>query len=146
MNQDCNVHLERCNLGTYGDNFGIYRSDNLVNDKLSFSGINFKVRCTVVGKEYFVGKIKSNLDRKGSNIEWGHQNHTVFQPPKPVRTKAIEIMTALNLTHGIFDFIATDNDEWFFDALNPTENYKWIEDIRGSDISSSIAKWLMINN
>jgi len=146
MKQNCNVHLEHCNLGTYGDNFGIYRSDNLLSDKLSFSGITFKVRCTVVGKEYFVGKIKSNLDFKGSNIESGRQNHTVFQPPKSVRMKAIEIMTALNLTYGVFDFIVTDNDEWFFDALNPNGNYKWIEDIRGSDISTSIARWLMINN
>ena len=55
-------------------------------------------------------------------------------------------MTELNLTHGVFDFVVTENDEWYFDALNPIGQYEWIEDITGTDISSSIAKWLMINN
>ena len=55
-------------------------------------------------------------------------------------------MTELNLTHGIFDFIVTNDEEWFFDALNPIGPYQWTEDIEGPDISLSIAKWLMKNN
>jgi len=71
---------------------------------------------------------------------------TIVQPPKAVKAKAIEIMTELNLTYGVFDFFVTDNDEWYFDALNPIGQYQWVEDIYSSDISSSIAKWLMAHN
>jgi len=104
------------------------------------------VRCTVVGKEYFVGKIKANTNCEGQVIKTDQINNIVVQPPKSIKMKAIQIMSELNLTHGIFDFIVNDKDEWFFDALNPIGQYLWIEDIKGSDISCSIANWLMINN
>jgi hypothetical protein len=55
-------------------------------------------------------------------------------------------MAELNLTYGVFDFNVTENGEWFFEALNPLGQYQWIEDIKGKDISASIAKWLMMNN
>jgi hypothetical protein len=146
MDQNCEIQLMRESFGKYGGYFGTYCSNKTQENKPQIAGLTYKVRCTVVGKEYFVGKIQSNTGREGSKFEGGHQNYTVFQPPMSVRMKAIQIMSALNLTHGVFDFIVTDNDEWFFDALNPTGQYKWVEDIRGSDISSSIAKWLMTNN
>ena len=104
------------------------------------------MRCTVVGKEYFVGKIKTNAKYKYAGIEPPQPNFTVIQPPKSVKTKAIQIMTELNLTHGVFDFIVTEDEDWYFDALNPIGEYEWTEDIQGSDIASSIAKWLMNHN
>ena len=106
----------------------------------------YMVRCSVVGNEYFIGKIRANLDKEGKIIESITNNYTAIHPPKDIKLKAIQIMNELNLTHGVFDFIVTDNSEWFFDALNPIGQYQWVEDIRGNDISSSIAKWLMMNN
>jgi len=146
MDQNCKMNLtgewfvkDREKLGAIGS------EKNQENSKQT-SAFTYQVRCTVVGKEYFVGKIKSNTSSDSQNIEPRRQNYTVFQPPKAIRMKAIQIMTELNLTHGIFDFIVTDKDEWFFDTLNPLGKYQWVEDMKGSDISSSIAKWLMINN
>lgn len=146
MEQDCKINSSGDCFIKCGEKFGTAGSDKIPEDSWQVAGFTYKVRCTVVGKEYFVGKIKSNLNCEGQNIEPRRQNYTVFQPPKSIRMKAIQIMAELNLTHGVFDFIVTDKDEWFFDTLNPIGQYQWVEDMQGSDISSSIAKWLMINN
>ncbi|MCX6239523.1 MAG: hypothetical protein NTY07_18560 [Bacteroidia bacterium] len=146
MDQDCKMRSAGDCIGKCGDMFGSAKTDEMPENDCLIAGASYKVRCTVVGKEYFVGKIKANNSNKGQNTKTGQTNYSVVQPPKAIQMKAIQIMTELNLTHGIFDFIVTDNDNWFFDSLNPTGQYEWIEDINGSDISSSIAKWLMINN
>jgi hypothetical protein len=106
----------------------------------------YQVRCSVVGKEYFAGKLKSKTNGEGPIIGTNQTCSTLIQPPKTIQIKAIQIMTELNLTYGVFDFIVAENGEWFFEALNPIGTYQWIEDIKGTDISSSIAKWLMMNN
>jgi hypothetical protein len=146
MNQSCQTKssgdcFERC-----GDKFGTAFSDNLPANDCIVAYATHQVRCTVVGKEYFVGKIKPGTNGNRQEIEASKPNNAVVQPPKAIKLKAIQIMTELNLTHGVFDFIVTDNDEWYFDALNPISTYEWVEDIKSSDISSSIAKWLMIHN
>ena len=106
----------------------------------------YHVRCSVVGKEYFAGKIRAKIDVKGQIIACSTTDDTDMHPPKDIKIRANKIMTELSLTHGIFDFMVTEDGEWFFEALNPTGQYQWIEDIKGKDISSSIAKWLMMNN
>jgi hypothetical protein len=146
MYQDRKMNISGEWFGTDGEKAGNTRPDKIPVNRRQVSAFTFQVRCTVVGKEYFVGKIKSNTNHESQNTKQQRQNYTVFQPPKAIRMQAIQIMTELNLTHGVFDFIVTDKDEWFFDTLNPIEQYQWIEDMKGSDISSSIAKWLMINN
>ena len=107
---------------------------------------SYLVRCSVVGKEYFIGKIRAKVDKDGKIIESVTNNYTEIHPPKEIKIRAIQIMNELNLTHGVFDFIVTDDYEWFFDSLNPIGQYQWVEDIKGNDISSSIAKWLIMNN
>ncbi len=146
MDQYCQIEsasdcIEKCE-----DKFRTAFSDNLPANNCITAHAAYQVRCTVVGKEYFVGKIKPNTNGECQGIKIGQLNNTIVQPPKPIKIKAIQIMTELNLTHGVFDFIVTDNDEWYFDALNPIGTYEWVEDIKDSDISSSIAKWLMIHN
>jgi len=146
MNQDCQSKLAGDCFDKCSDKFGTAFLDNLPANSCIVAHANYQVRCTVVGKEYFVGKIKANSVCEGAGSESGQPNYTVVQPPKSIKMKAIQIMTELNLTHGVFDFFVTENDEWYFDALNPIGQYEWIEDIKGADISSSIAKWLMIHN
>jgi len=146
MDQNCQAKsagdcYEKC-----GDKFETAFSDNLPANSCIAAFATYQVRCTVVGKEYFVGKIKANTKYEYSGIEPAQPNFTVVQPPKSIKTKAIQIMTELNLTHGVFDFIVTEDEDWYFDALNPIGDYEWTEDIQGSDIASSIAKWLMNHN
>ncbi len=105
-----------------------------------------QVRCSVVGKEYFVGRIKGKINEKGQLIQTNTTAYSEIHPPASIKAKAIQILTELNLSFGVFDFIVTDKGEWLFDALNPMGQYQWIEDMNAKDISSSIAKWLMMNN
>lgn len=146
MDQDCKVRTAGECFGKCGDKFGAGFDDKMPEDSCPFSAAAYQVRCTVVGKEYFVGKIKSKINDECQNKKSDQINYTVVQPPKAIKLKAIQLMNELNLTFGVFDFIVTDNDEWLFDALNPLGQYQWTEDIKGTDISSSIAKWLMMNN
>ena len=146
MDQNCRVQSDGECFTKCGDNFGSIFSDNSDENNCFAAIASYQVRCTVVGKEYFVGKIKANTKRGCQASEANHPNNTVVQPPKSVKMKAIQIMTELNLTHGVFDFIVTDSEQWYFDSLNPIGEYEWVEDINGSDISSSIAKWLMNHN
>lgn len=146
MDQDCKVRSAGDCSVKCGDKLGTGIDGKIPEDGCLVSAAAYQVRCTVVGKEYFVGKIKSNIINEGQNMKPDQINYTVVQPPKAIKLKAIQLMNELNLTFGVFDFIVTDNDEWFFDALNPLGQYQWTEDIKGTDISSSIAKWLMMNN
>jgi len=145
MDQDCKVRTADDCIGKCGDKFVSGFDDKMPEDFCPVSAA-YQVRCTVVGKEYFVGKIKAKINNECQNKKANQNNYTIVQPPKAIKLKAIELMNELNLTFGVFDFIVTDNDEWLFDALNPLGQYQWTEDIRGTDISSSIAKWLMMNN
>lgn len=142
MHQDCSRVVASDCFSNCGDKSG----SALSSDVSALSSAAYQVRCTIVGKEYFVGKIKPDNVNEGSRSELQSTDSAIIQPPASIKRRAIEIMTELNLTHGIFDFIVTNNEEWFFDALNPIGPYQWTEDIEGPDISLSIAKWLMKNN
>jgi len=132
--------------GNCGSKFNISSSEFKSEINCPLTRNSYLVRCSVVGKEYFIGKIRAKVDKDGKIIESVTNNYTEIHPPKEIKIRAIQIMNELNLTHGVFDFIVTDDYEWFFDSLNPIGQYQWVEDIKGNDISSSIAKWLIMNN
>jgi len=146
MDQGCAIRLLEDCPGKCGDKFGTAFTHGDTGHICPMAGGGYQVRCSVVGKEYFVGKIKAKTNEAGQIVATNTTFSTVMQPPKSVKLKAIQIMEELNLTHGVFDFIVTENNEWYFDALNPIGKYQWVEDIKGTDISLSIAKWLMMNN
>jgi hypothetical protein len=140
MDQNCEKRTQEECKGKCGENGGISRINCPVGQPA------YQVRCSVVGKEYFAGKLKSKTNGEGQIIGTNQTCSNLIKPPKTIQIKAIQIMAELNLTYGVFDFNVTENGEWFFEALNPLGQYQWIEDIKGKDISASIAKWLMMNN
>lgn len=146
MDQNCTLRSAGDCLGKCADKFGTGFYEKTSGNKCLVKRAAYQVRCTVVGKEYFAGKIRATASIEGQLNITDHQNQTAIKPPKEIKMTAIQILTELNLTHGVFDFIVTQNDEWVFESLNPIGHYQWTEDIQGSDISSSIAKWLMMNN
>ena len=146
MDQGCSERSSGDCIGNCGSKLNVSFPENKSEINCPLTRNAYLVRCSVVGKEYFIGKIKAKVDYDGKIIENITNNYTEIHPPKGVKIRAIQIMNELNLTHGVFDFIVTDDFEWFFDALNPIVQYQWVEDIKGNDISSSIAKWLIMNN
>ena len=144
MEQGCKIKAEQGCSFKCGDILDIARFEHFPDNKCLAVNAGCQVRCTVVGKEYFVGKIIEGSGDKVSEIQ--SDNTSVVQPPLAIKKRAIELMNELNLTYGVFDFFVTRNNEWYFDALNPVGSYQWIENMDGPDISLSIAKWLMSNN
>lgn len=146
MNQECKKRAVGECPCKCGERAGLKSPPTESGNTCPLADTRYLVRCSVVGKEYFVGKIRARINNERATLEEVQNYYTVIQPPPSIRLKAIQIMTELNVTHGVFDFVVTENDDWYFDALNPIGQYQWTEDITGSDISSSIAKWLMNNN
>ena len=146
MDQGCITKSQKDCALKCGDRFSLAPSDANTGNFCPVASAAYQVRCSVVGKEYFVGRIKSEINPDGQRLASSPHYSAIIQPPKSIKMKVIRIMDELNLTHGVFDFMVTESNEWFFDALNPIGQYEWIEDINGADISSSIAKWLMSNN
>ena len=146
MDQGCISSSEEVCSGKCSEKMGAFSSEENAQIYCSAKKTVYHVRCSVVGKEYFVGKIRANIDETGQIIENKSTSYSEIHPPKSVKIKAIQILSELNLSFGVFDFMVTDKGDWLFDALNPIGQYQWVEDINGKDISSSIAKWLMMNN
>ncbi len=146
MDQGCiNKSGEFC-FGKCSDRIGFTSSGALSDNSCRSLNTTYLVRCSVVGKEYFVGKIRAEINQEGQIIESKSTSYTEIHPPKLIKIRAFQILNELNLTFGVFDFMVSDQGEWLFDALNPMGQYQWVEDFKGTDISSSIAKWLMMNN
>ena len=146
MNQGCiSRSVDTC-FGKCSDMIGLSLNGGIADISCPSRNTTYLVRCSVVGKEYFVGKIKAEVDDQGQIIETKSTSYTEIHPPRIVKTRAIQILNELNLTFGVFDFMVTENGEWLFNALNPMGQYQWVEDFKNKDISSSIAKWLMMNN
>jgi len=115
-----------------------------------FISKKYEVRYTVVGQDHFVCKIDSQLS-KIANIDWRRYDlantpHSIIKPPTDIKEKVKRFMNEFNLNYGALDFVVSKNDEWYFLELNSMGQFLWIEDLTGLEISSSIAKWLIINN
>ncbi|HEY3388112.1 MAG TPA: hypothetical protein VGK38_00960, partial [Prolixibacteraceae bacterium] len=95
MNQDCQTKSEGECSRKCGDMFGTAISENIPGKICIAAKASYQVRCTVVGKEYFVGKIKANCNCECQGIAAGKPNNSVIQPPVSIKTKAIQIMSEL---------------------------------------------------
>ena len=141
LNESCNNCAGKCS-----ERMGQSMLEDFPSFKCPVSKTKYIVRCSVVGKEYFVGKIRAKVNESSELSEIQSASDLEIFPPNAIKRIAIQLMTELNLTHGVFDFMVTETDDWYFDSLNPVGQYQWIENIKNKDISSSIAKWLMMNN
>lgn len=146
MDQGCTTRSGEACVGKCSDKMFASSTEDLNDNSCPSKSAVYQVRCSVVGKEYFVGKIRARIDEAGQIIENKSTSYSEIHPPRSVKIKAIQILSELSLSYGVFDFMVNDKGEWLFDALNPIGQYQWVEDIKGKDISSSIAKWLMMNN
>ena len=146
MGQCCPIKMPGNCAGKCSDRLKSRYSDNQTEINCPIAETKTLVRCIVVGNDFFDGKIKGKINEKGQVIDHNSTSCGKIHPPKSIEIRAVQLMTELNLTYGVFDFMVVDNGDWFFDALNPIGQYQWVEDIKGNDISSSIAKWLMMSN
>ncbi|MCT4793645.1 MULTISPECIES: MvdC/MvdD family ATP grasp protein [Exiguobacterium] len=107
----------------------------------------YEVRYTVVAEKHFVCKIDSQASEKTS-IDWRRYDipntpHFEITPPKEIVKKVQEFMRVLDLNYGAFDFVVTQENEWYFLEINCFGQWLWIEDLTGMNISAEISNWLI---
>lgn len=107
----------------------------------------YELRITVVGKKVFACKIDSQKSNK-SKLNWKKIHiyslpHEIYNLPKEVEEKCINVCKELNLDYGAIDVIVSPNGKYYFVEINPAGQYLWIEQKTGMQISKAIADLLM---
>ncbi|MCL6597503.1 MAG: hypothetical protein K6T81_02040 [Alicyclobacillus macrosporangiidus] len=90
----------------------------------------YDLRVTVFGNTCFCVAIHSQQHEE-TQLDWRRRQdvlkQTVFQLPKYVSQKCIELVKSLNLKFGAIDLILDTNGEYYFLEINPTGQWAWME-------------------
>lgn len=104
-------------------------------------------RVTVVGGQLFAASIYTSKDSKHDWREYSHDKSKVRfcaeEFPKGEKRKCFNLLKALGLRYGAFDFIETPDGEIVFLEVNPNGQYGWLEEELGFSISAAIATELI---
>lgn len=86
------------------------------------------VRVTVIGEDIYTVAVETE---EGAHLDWRHRNnvlsYSVCELPGKVESKIGEMMEVLDIVYGAFDFILTDDGEWYFLEVNPAGQWAWLE-------------------
>ncbi|MCA1572846.1 MAG: ATP-dependent carboxylate-amine ligase [Chloroflexi bacterium] len=104
----------------------------------------YDVRLTVVGNDLLAAEIHRERDSGG--LDWRQNHHDIhYQPcevPGGVAHGVRQLMRALGLSFGAFDFAVDDAGAWWFYEVNPNGQWLWIEQQTGLAISAALAELL----
>ncbi len=108
-----------------------------------FIGPKVDARVTVVGTDVFAVEIRlRNAIIEG---DWRKEKENVqyipFTLPESLSCKCIQMLEALNLSFGAFDFAVRDGTFYFLE-VNPTGEWAWLVDSAGQNIHYSICNLL----
>ncbi len=103
-------------------------------------------RITVVGREVFPCTLDTQ-NASGAESDWRRVSHDVIKHqagilPKGMASKLFLFMDHFDLPFGAFDFIETDQGDFYFLECNANGQWLWIEEHTGMPIAQSIADWL----
>jgi hypothetical protein len=105
-----------------------------------------ELRITVVGGEIFACEIHSQVTHRTKhdwrNYDLAHTPHYVHDVPQEVGERCYRLVAALGLCYGAIDMILTPDGRYVFLEINPSGQFRWIEDITGLPISAAIAQLL----
>lgn len=106
---------------------------------------DYELRVTIVGKKVFPVRIDSQLHEE-TRIDWRVNpsllSYSETQIPKILEDKCFELLAALGLCFGAFDFILRDN-KYIFLEVNANGQWGWLEGELGLKISDAIIDYLM---
>lgn len=106
----------------------------------------YEIRITVVYPDIFPVQILSQHDQQ-TRIDWRRFHYTndyrFISIPNALSEKILLFMNRLGLKYGAFDFIVTNDDEYYFLECNPMGQWLWLERITGARISDAIAERFM---
>jgi glutathione synthase/RimK-type ligase-like ATP-grasp enzyme len=102
---------------------------------------NHAIRLTVVDEQMFAAAIRAHSP--ASELDWRagqeHLSYELIEVPAAVASGVTELMTALGLRFGAFDFLLTPDDGWVFLEVNPNGQWAFIEQATGLPIAAAIA-------
>lgn len=84
-------------------------------------------RLTVIGSETFAAKVITPPD---APIDWRAARTLRYRAssiPAEVERGCRAMMSRLGIVYGAFDFIRTDDGEWYFLEVNPAGEWAWLE-------------------
>ncbi|WP_283135123.1 MvdC/MvdD family ATP grasp protein [Rhizohabitans arisaemae] len=105
-----------------------------------------ELRINVVGDQVFTAEIHSQGSRatlddfrhyEGTFTEYG-----VYDLPKDLERRCVELVRSLGLDFGCIDMILTPEGEYVYLELNPNGQWGWVEEVTGLPISEAIAERL----
>lgn len=102
-----------------------------------------ELRITIVGKKIFACAIHSQ-ESEQTKIDWRNYDlekvkHEAYNLPEEISNKLLIYVNDLNLQYGAIDMILTPQNEYVFLEINPSGQWKWIEDLTGMPISETLA-------
>ena len=100
------------------------------------------LRVTIVESKVFAVAINSQKFET-TQTDWRHGSttgleHEVFDLPKYVEDKCVEIVKRLNLRFGAIDLVLDKSGEFWFLECNPNGQWAWIENRTGLPIAEAI--------
>ena len=106
---------------------------------------DFELRITIVGEKIFAVKIHSQKNKK-TEFDWRkdqlHVEYELFELPKKISRKLLELHRAFGLFYGAYDFIVDRIGNYHFLEVNPAGQWLWMEEILHLNISEQLAKAL----
>ena len=100
------------------------------------------LRVTVVEANAFAVAINSQKFER-TKTDWRHSStveleHEVFDLPKQLVEKCVEIVKRLNLRYGAIDLVLDTSGNFWFLECNPNGQWAWIENRTGLPIADAI--------
>lgn len=108
----------------------------------------YDVRITVIGRKIFTVAIKSAgseevVDFRPQTLELEHE---IIECPDFLVKQIYKYMEKMGLNFAAFDFILSEDSNWFFLECNPNGQWLWIELKTGLPMVATFAKSLTLDN
>ena len=71
-------------------------------------------------------------------LDYSNHKYTVIKCPEEIEDFCIQMLIDFQLEFGAFDFIVTNDNQWYFLEVNPNGQWLWLENILELDISEKI--------
>ncbi|MCY1075356.1 MvdC/MvdD family ATP grasp protein [Archangium lansingense] len=103
-----------------------------------------ELRVTVVGEQVMAAAIDSQALPKARE-DWRREGAALvdawkpYTLPEPVRVQSLQLMEALGLNYGAFDFIVTPEGRHVFLEVNPAGEFMWLMRNPGLPIDEALA-------
>lgn len=97
----------------------------------------YEVRITIVGLNIYAVRIDTS-NKIDWRLDYSNHKYTVIKCPKEIEDFCIQMLIDFQLEFGAFDFIVTNDNQWYFLEVNPNGQWLWLEKILALDISEKI--------